>query len=215
MLTPSQHEVLRAIKRCGSADVEGLAAQLGVSISTVRSHLRHLRAAGMVDYALVGEGPGRRRHAYRLTRQAEAHFATNSGWLLRRLVGELAKRDDAWLRDFLAEAGADMLGAREDEPGTFAGVLEVLAQRGYLPGAAEHGRVALGHCPWTEVVHAYPAFCDLEEANLRALLPCHDVHLVARRPGGAPLCVLEVRERGHAEGLPAPTPATTGPHAPA
>ena len=72
-LGESQRAILETLKRRGSATTPVLAAELGLNVETVRSHLRALLGHGLVRRGpTVRSGPGRPETVFGLTDRAEA-----------------------------------------------------------------------------------------------------------------------------------------------
>jgi predicted ArsR family transcriptional regulator len=155
-----------------------LAASVGLHVTTVRSHLRVLEAAGLVvRTASPRTGPGRPRQAYASTGgvggRADAHRE-----LAELLAGALGaggaqgrrQAEDAGRRWARREIPAVRELSWED---AVTGVGELFARVGFAPRriAADGYRIALEDCPFRDVARAHPeVVCTLHLGLMREAL---------------------------------------------
>lgn len=199
-LSPARREVILAIKLRPEAPVEELAGHLSLSVSTLRSHLLSLEAAGFIAHRSSGHGPGRRRHYYHLTRRGERLFPRHFGGLSLELAHVLLKvaptEMDAFVDRWLARAvqSVEQAGPRTESR------LEAIGQRfeegGFMPS---HGRdgdtrtLTLSHCPFIDLATAWDGICRSEVRFLEQTLPGANAELVRHRLRGDRVCELRVR----------------------
>lgn len=201
-LPESRRSLVVEIKRRGEAAADDLAAVTGLTVSAVRQHLAGLAAGGVVEHRAVRTGPGRPRHAYRLTGKGHALFPSSYGELTNELLDYFAdadphlvdlaferrrrrRADAARARlaglDFAAQVGE--LARILDEDGYMAGV-EVMPDGRY--------RIVEHNCAIFDVARRYGQSCASELAFLRDVLPTATVERVSHMVSGAHMCAYEI-----------------------
>ncbi len=201
----SQGRILEFLKRRPSGTIPAMGKALGLSVETIRSHLRSLEGAGLV--ARVGHhrrGPGRPEVLYGLTESAGTLFPSGEGQLLRDLAAFLeTEGHEILLRKFFDERLArrrtevrerlqGLSGARRIEE-----VARILTEDGFMAEVAtdDSGRplLRLCHCPMRTIVDATQAPCRAELRFIREILG-KELDRVSYIPSGAHSCSYAVRE---------------------
>ena len=203
--TPLMH----ALKVAGSARAEELAETLGVTVSAVRQQLDGLQREGLVTYTALRAGPGRPKHVYQLTREAEGLFPKAYGGLTNELLGYVTDANPELIdtiferrRQRRTEAALARLEGKEFA-GKVAEVAKILDEDGYLADfeALPDGsfRVTEHNCAVLDVAERYGLACSSEIAFLRDILPEARVERISHMIAGAHSCAYAV--------TPAVTPA--------
>lgn len=204
-LSPTQRQVVVALKRRGEASAEELAEALGITPSGVRQHLAALRAAGVVAARQERGRPGRPTDLYHSTDLAEAVLPKASVDLSVELLSHIEEEDPQLVprvferrRDRrVAQARTQMAGKNLDEKVAFlAGMLDeegYLADFEKLPGDAY--RMTLHSCAIWAVASRYGQACTTELEFLREVLPEVEIERVAHKAAGAYACGYEIRPR--------------------
>lgn len=208
-ISVAQRQVLTELKRNGPATVEALGRRMVLAPGTVRAHLNALSAAGLVEFVRTGQGPGRRRHVYHLTRAADAYFPSHSSFVLDQLVRALARDHPEWLAQFATALSQDVRdrlqasGRRGDFHGYLQEAAHLFERNGYMPELREDpggrvGEVELHHCPFFAIASAWPGFCEIERENFAEGFPGSTVVRTAHRLRGDRTCIYAVFAPGHA-----------------
>jgi len=204
-LPVARRSLLTALKRRGEASADELAVDLGITVSAVRQHLAALAEAGLVTHSEIRTGPGRPRHAHRLTPAASELFPRAYGELTTELLACVEDEDPAMLdrvferrrrrrveRTLRRMEGQD-LATRVD---TLAAVLD---EDGYLAEAIAFPdgsfRVVEHNCAILNVALRYGMACSTELAFIREVLPDAEVDRVQHLLDGSHVCAYEVRPR--------------------
>jgi DeoR family transcriptional regulator, suf operon transcriptional repressor len=206
-LPVTRRALLIALRKRGEARAEELAAELDVTVSAVRQHLRSLAAADLVAHREERPGPGRPRHVYRLGTAAEALFPRAYGELTVELLDYIGDEDPTVVqRAFERRRRARVERTRErlaglDFDARVAEVAHVLDEDGYLADVEplpDGGgwRIREHNCAILAVAERYGHACGAEIAFLREVLPEADVTRTSHILTGAPACSYEVRQRG-------------------
>lgn len=146
--------------------VAELTGYVRLNHNAVRQHLAVLKDAGLVTEETEGRSrPGRPRLLYRLHPEVAGSWGTPGAyaWLAYVLSGAVRCKQEP--RQAGRQAG-HRRAAQLAGPGDPADLLEEeMAQRGFRPARAEHGRrisFVLGHCPFAEVAVIDPGtVCQL------------------------------------------------------
>ncbi|HEY9506802.1 MAG TPA: helix-turn-helix domain-containing protein [Gemmatimonadales bacterium] len=194
--------ILDLLKRRGSATTPQLAAELGLSLETVRNHFKALAGHGLVRRAgsLKG-GPGRPEIVYGLTNEAESLFPRREGEILQELAAFLkASGDEHILRDFI-EAG---IARRREQALARVAHLEgrerleevarILSELGFMAQIEQEGgepSLRLCHCPLRALVDVTRIPCVAEIGLIRELLGVELTRL-SYIPAGAHSCCYRV-----------------------
>lgn len=194
--------VLNELKRTQGLGVQEIADRLGMSYMGIKDLCDEMERRGLVDARREPrpEGTtGRPRLVYRLTERAHELFPVASNPLTlelldaaKRLFGPAAAEKLlmlAWQQK--AEALAEKVRGAE-----FADRVEALARvrdaAGHMAaveqGGAGRTRIVEHHCPFADVLRAYPAVARLEAELFRRLL---GVPVERREENAAGLCRVE------------------------
>lgn len=191
-----RREILKILKERGSATVDELSSELGITSVTVRHHLDVLRADGLLSEPSVRHRAtsGRPQHAYSLTPKADTQFPKNYNGLALKLLDEVKSRYDARevnvifdgvANRLLSEAPRPAAGETLDERAERA--MTFLNEQGYL---ARWERVDEGiivhtcNCPYDGLADKHPELCSV------------DMNLIASLMGAAPERVCHMTEGG-------------------
>jgi predicted ArsR family transcriptional regulator len=173
-----RRRVLDALTQSSSPlDVQTIAAELDLHVTTVRFHLEQLEAAGLVRR---GHGADRRRGRPRLRYVATTGPAEDSReQLIDVLAGALAERDDGG-RNRSITAGrkwADSL-ALDDPGGGGAGkgdevatLVRVLDDLGFDPVVGDADAIQLRACPFRDAARDHPqVVCSVHQGLVERIL---------------------------------------------
>ncbi len=199
----SQGRILEHLKRRGTATIPEMGETLGLSVETIRTHLRALGAEGLVERrGRRRKGPGRPEIVYGLAEAADAFFPNQEGALLEEFTRFLEGRgEDGLVRAFfdermqarLAEVRERLAGlgdeARLDE------VARVLSAEGFMAEAVTdevgNERLRLCHCPVRSLVDVTRAPCRAELAFVREVMGAR-LKRVSYIPAGDDACCYEL-----------------------
>jgi len=202
-LPATRGAILLALKRAGSARAPELAAQVGVTASAMRQHLGALARDGLVSHLEVRTGPGRPKHVYHLTEEAEAYFPRAYGELTNELLGYVEDTDPGLVdalfarrqRRRIKDARARMAGLPMGEK--VAVLARILDEDGYLATSEQVGdgvwHIIEHNCAIATVARHYGQACSSELKFIQAVLPGAQVQRVAHMVAGARMCAYEVR----------------------
>ncbi len=204
-LPESRRRILEHVKRHGEAGAEGIAADLGVTLSGARQHLTALERDGLLGHHSARGGPGRPKHVFALTPAGDALFPRAYAELTTELLEYVGDEDPALLeRIFDRRAQRRLQRTRERTvglpfPDQVRVVAEVLDEDGYLADFAprddgsfiitEHNCAVLG------VALRYQHACSSELTFLQAALPTAEVTRIAHRIHGGHVCAYLVTPR--------------------
>lgn len=197
-LGESQKAIIEAIKRRGSRTIRSLAAELDLSVETVRDHLKSLTALGLARRATtLKERPGRPEIVYALTPAAEAVFPRREGEILAALASYLKQTgNEPLLRDFyqrfIASRREEALArvahlsgqARVEE---VARILSELGFMAVLEGDHERTKLRLCHCPLRDLVAVTQIPCGIEVGFIHELLGERATR-ISHMPAGGESC---------------------------
>ena len=135
VIESTRDQVLHLLQTRGGSNVAALAESLGVGQASVRRHLDHLRAEGLVDVRAERHGVGRPAFVYFATAQAEERTPAGYSRLLSRLYKGLRSLDESQVR---GRDGAQVLQS------AFRGAAEQVAleHKAEVPGETLEARVA-------------------------------------------------------------------------
>ncbi|MGI8752810.1 MAG: helix-turn-helix transcriptional regulator [Acidimicrobiales bacterium] len=203
--SPAVGAVLERLKAAGDISADELAAELGITVSAVRQHLRPLEEQGLVAHRDERRGPGRPRRRYCLAPAAESLWPKRYGQLTNQLLGFLEATDPDLVARVFDQRGAERVRRAEvrlagkpfdDRVRELAAILD---EDGYLADAThvEPGfwTVNEHNCAVLDVARRYDHACTSELAFLRASVPEADIERVAHIVSGAHSCVYEIRQR--------------------
>lgn len=202
----SQARILEHIKRRGASTIPEMAADLDLSVETIRTHLRSLGSERLVERrGRRRGGPGRPEILYELTEVAEGLFPNQEGRLLQGLAGFLEERGHARLvREFFDD---QMERRRKSVVGRLTGlqgrerldeVARVLSEEGFMAevvvGEGGEEMLRLSHCPMRGLVEISREPCRAELSFMRELLGAR-LARVAYLPSGDGACCYALRAR--------------------
>ena len=199
----SQRKILDRLKRRGQSTIPMLAADLDLSVETVRTHLRSLGHDGLVRRAGSKRGGrGRPEILHELTEAAEAWFPNREGEILQKLAAYLeatGKRNlvRGFFEGYIDERRSEALARVADLTGDarFREVARILTEEGFMAeaGKDEEGRVILrlAHCPMRQLVDVTKAPCRAELEFARELLG-ERLERIAYLPNGDAACCYAV-----------------------
>lgn len=181
-LGESQRKILEHLKRRGSSTIPAIAADLGLNVETVRTHLRALGSDGLAHR--VGSrrsGPGRPEILYGLTEVAEAWFPNRESDILRELMAYLQNAGESsmvneFFADYVGRRQSAVLSRVENLSGDarLEEVAHVLTEDGFMAEVQsddEGQRVLrLSHCPLRRLVDITKAPCRAELSYVQDLL---------------------------------------------
>ena len=201
-LSPSQRSVLAAVKRCGEATADELAAVLEISASAVRQHLSALRSAGLIASRQERGQPGRPADRYHATELTEPLFVTTDRDLSIEILEHIAEEDpelvdrvfDRRRRRMVEDAKDQLSGKPTDEQITL--LTELLDDQGYLADVEkideDHYRVNLHNCAIWNVANQYRQACASELDYMRDLIPDAVVDRATHKTAGAHTCAYDI-----------------------
>jgi DeoR family suf operon transcriptional repressor len=194
--------VLLQLKREHRLTAKELAARLGVSLNTVRHHLKELEAEALVEYEREHRGVGAPVFAYRLSASGEALFPRRYEEALTALldqVVELQGREAAvgLLGSYFAGLARRVRGElTESGPEERLQVLgRVLSEAGYMPevtvGPTE-STLREHNCAIPSVAERFPEICAAEARFLADVLGA-EVSRSGHMLNGCSVCEYHVR----------------------
>ncbi len=204
-LGESQEQILDRMKRKGPLSIPEISGALGLSVETVRAHLRILTAKGLVRRAGTrSRGSGRPGHLFNLTEAARTFFPDRQGEVLLSLVRYLGERGGApLLHQFFRQEVEDR---REEAMARVEGlqgkdrvreVARILTEWGFMAEVENEPagpvRLRLCHCPVKGLVDLTQEPCGAELSLVRDLLDA-DLTRVSHIPSGDSACVYDIRE---------------------
>lgn len=196
MVGTTQSRILELLKRDGPQPSRTLAATLGMTSAGVRQHLVTLERDGWVQRATVRGGRGRPRHAYGLTRDAEArHFPQGYADLACDLLDELHATGGPDAVQRLLRARMETRAARDasrlaplSPEERLEAVAGLQAAAGYMAHAeVERGELVQRHCCIADAARRFPVVCALEQEWIERLLGTR-VERTAYQPAGDHAC---------------------------
>lgn len=176
----TRQQILTILKEKGSATVDNLATDLGLTPITVRHHISILQGSGYLSAQQVRRKVGRPHYVYSLTEKASELFPQGYHTLTGRLLDELKSMvgQDGMevllsrLADKMASALAPQVG-----DGTLEQRLDLAARllvgEGFL---ARWERTADGYifyelnCPYRRVIEHHPEVCIMDQRFLSKVL---------------------------------------------
>lgn len=174
MASPARRSILAAVGSQGSPrDVLDLSRELGLHVTTVRSHLERLAEAGLVRVEPSTEGRrGRPRLLYRATGH-ENRDERAQVQLIAALAAALAEHEGDHGRALSIEAGrrwADTIVPARPEPASSRDVLvDVLEDLGFEPVADDDG-IDLHACPFRGAARENPrVVCSVHEGLVQRI----------------------------------------------
>lgn len=188
--------IISILKERGSATVDELSKELGITSVTVRHHLDVLRSEGLVSEPVVRHRAtsGRPQHAYALTLKANELFPKNYDGLAMQLLDEVKAHSDTRAVDVFFEgitrrllAEAPRPAATEPMPRRLDHAVEFLNEKGYVARweNTDNGYVVhTCNCPYAGIADRHPELCAV------------DMNLIASLVGRIPERVCHLTEGG-------------------
>jgi len=192
--------VLEALKHHGPMTALELSRSLGSGTVSIRVHLRHLLAAGLVTHDREILAVGRPARRFRLTRAAEAHFPDQYALFAAELSRALAEEFGEPGLERILQRWEDQLFRHLDArlPAQVSARLRALAEHqsdyGFVASVStgDHAtELRERHCPIAEVARRFPTICDHEAALFQRLLG-QSVQLHRCQARGDGLCVFRL-----------------------
>jgi DeoR family suf operon transcriptional repressor len=204
-LVDSRRALIVEMKKRGEATADEMAVATGLTVSAVRQHLAGLAADGLVEHRALRTGPGRPRHAHKLTTKGHALFPAAYGDLTNELLDYFADADPHLVdlaferrRQRRTEAARARLSGL-DLAGKVEELARVLDEDGYMATSESMPdgtfRIIEHHCAIFGVARRYGQACSSEIAFIRDVLPEADVERVHHMVSGAHMCAYEVTPR--------------------
>ena len=198
--------ILVSLKKRGEARAEDLANDLGVTASAIRQHLTGLVANGFVVHREVKGHPGRPKHLYHLTEEAEALFPKTYSELTNEVLAIVEDESPELLqtvfdrrRDRRIEGARRRLADKRSADERVAELAAILDEDGYLAewervDAATY-RITEHNCAVLGVAARYGQACSSEIEFLRAALPDADIERTSHMMAGAHRCAYLITMR--------------------
>jgi DeoR family transcriptional regulator, suf operon transcriptional repressor len=194
--------LLLLLKREQRLTAKELAARLGVSLNTVRHHLKELEAEQLIAYDREHRGVGAPVFSYRLTAAGEALFPRRYEEALTALLDQVVEvqgREAAvgLLESYFAAMARRVRGELTDaHPAQRLEVLgRVLSEAGYMPevstGVGE-GTLKEHNCAIPSIAGRFPEICAAEARFLADVLGA-EVSRKGHMLSGCSVCEYHVR----------------------
>jgi predicted ArsR family transcriptional regulator len=180
MSTKTRDTILRTLRVRGKATVKELADAAGVSPVSVRHHLTHVQAEGLVTAEEVRHGVGRPRLRYSLTEGGLELFPTRYLQLASRLVEEMK---DSLSQDKVAElftgvASSMAAGFAEELAGLpldarLQRLVEILSAEGFdAEVERREGQVLIRErsCPYFQIGKRHREVCTIDQGVIAQAL---------------------------------------------
>ena len=195
--------VLVQLKRGQRATAKDLASRLGLSLNTVRHHLKELEAEGLVSYQREHRGVGAPVFLYSLSPAGEALFPRRYEETLTALLDRIVEREGrdtavALLESHVAELAQRLRAALDGVPveRRLEVVARVRTEQGYMAessaAAGSGGMLTEHNCALQSIAARFPEICAAEQRLLSEVLGAE----VDRREhilSGCPSCEYHVR----------------------
>ena len=206
-LSLTDHEFLQRLHRLGTATIQELCAEAGVTATAVRQRLSRLEAAGLVRKTVERHGRGRPWHSYSITEHAARRLGDNYADLAVLLWQVLTDIEDEGLRARIRQRlqralvgtyGVGVTGT--SMPERMRQLHDVLRDRGFdveLDTASRPGALPIlreNNCPYHELASRDAAICGLERAVFSEVLG-EQVELAACCQSGHHCCDFVVLDR--------------------
>lgn len=188
--------IISILKERGSATVDELSKELGITSVTVRHHLDVLRSEGLVSEPVVRHRAtsGRPQHAYTLTVKANELFPKNYDGLAMQLLDEVKAHSDMRAVNIFFEGVTRRLlieaprpAANEPMPRRLDHAVGFLNEKGYVARweNTDDGYVVhTCNCPYAGIADRHPELCAV------------DMNLIASLVGRIPERVCHLTEGG-------------------
>lgn len=196
----SQRGILDHLKRRGESTIPALAEDLGLSVETVRAHVRSLGSEGLVRRAGTRRrGPGRPEVLYELTKAADRWFPNREGEVLQefaKYLEGLGKRDlvDRFFAEYVSTRRSEAMVRVKNLQGALRvrEVAQILTEDGFMAEVEEdepgQAVLRLSHCPLRGLVDVTTAPCRAELTFVRQLLGGSPTRVKYMPKGDAACC---------------------------
>jgi DeoR family suf operon transcriptional repressor len=172
--------VLVELKRARRLTTKELAARLGLSLNTIRHHLKELEDQKLVEYERLQRGVGAPTFAYALTAAGEALFPRRYEATLTGVLDHLVAREGRAAAAAILESRYTALTRQlQDELAgvtpseRLAAVADVLSKDGYMAEAIvepDGGTLIEHNCAIQSVAERFPEICAAEAKFLSLVL---------------------------------------------
>lgn len=171
-------KILDQLLSLQSGTIRDLSEILGLSGISVRQHLIHLEAEGLVCSSEFRHGVGRPRFVYSLTDKGyDAASASQLGLIIQAFSTMKHQLKDEALLDLLRQIGKDLAAgfqySADSSPIDFLPqVIAHLKQYGYFWSWEQKDNLCTlssRHCPFLKVGHIHPEVCAITLALLESL----------------------------------------------
>jgi predicted ArsR family transcriptional regulator len=211
----TREQLLHLLQTRGEASVAALAEALGVGQASVRRHLDHLRADGLVDVKVERHGVGRPAFVFFATAQAEERTPAGYSRLLSRLYKGLRSLDESQVRGrdgaqvlrsaFRGAAEQLALEHKSEVSGQTVGerveqTSQALRREGIVDAWTKDAggfRMSNSACPYRQTALLSHGPCELDHRAIELLVSA-PVRQVSRLVDGQPACeyiIADVGER--------------------
>jgi len=201
MTSGTRDTILRALRVHDKCTVKELAEKVGISPVSVRHHLTHLQADGLVHAKEVRRGVGRPHHVFLLTDVGREHFPSRYFRLINRLLRELKGTLSDEMVTELFTAIADSLAERYAEELKLLPInerlqrlIELLAEEGFDSELELQGdRFIIRElcCPYFKLAQEHPEVCILDYGFIAKSLSLPIERVTSLRQGD-PHCAFSV-----------------------
>ena len=201
MTSGTRDTILRALRVQDKRTVKELAEKVGISPVSVRHHLTHLQADGLVQAKEVRRGVGRPHHVFLLTDDGREQFPSRYFRLINLLLSELKDTlsDDkvaqifTAIADSLAERYADELELLPIME-RMQRLIELLAEEGFdaeLEVQGDRFIIRELSCPYYKLAQEHPEVCILDYGFIAKSLSLPVERVTSLRKGD-PHCAFSV-----------------------
>lgn len=192
MASGTRETILRSLRTQEQCTVKELAEIVGISPVSVRHHLTHLQAEGLVQVEEVRHGVGRPHHVFLLTEEALELFPTRYFRLTNRLLDEIkdaipgdkVREIFTGIAGSMAKSYSEMLsGLSLDEQLTR--LIDLLAEEGFEAELEKNGDCFIIRelsCPYLKLAQVHPEVCILDRGFIAQVLslPVEHVNCLAK-----------------------------------
>jgi predicted ArsR family transcriptional regulator len=186
-LEGTRPEILALIQKQGSATVDRIAQEMGLSPGTIRRHLDILQRDRLVSFDRVRKKTGRPEFVYSLTEEGHESGYRDYQKLLNLLLAEvanltpadLAGKEGEELLRFLIVRISDQVSSSYVESGQsspearLARLEQALSDRGFSPEITQEDgqiRIRLCNCPFRATALGQKLVCDFDRKLIANIL---------------------------------------------
>lgn len=170
-------EVLRVLRESGEAmSITAIAGRLRVHPNTVRFHLDSLIEAGRVEQVRTSPSrPGRPAQMFRprpgMDPAGRRNYPVLADMLLTGLLDGAEPEAAAQRVGHRWGLGSALIARGDDPAEASAGLVRVLAEIGFAPAADRAGAIAIGNCPFLELVEKHgTSICAMHLGFMRGVM---------------------------------------------